>query len=413
MKRFVLILLIFIQLSLKCSDVTIVGNIVYADGLGRIAINLIEYLHNKLNLSFVATRPSNFKDVPISVKKIATKPVKKIGKVSILFDLLWEKNITPANFVPNSKIKIAYSMLQTTSIPKEWVLILNNKFDAVVVPDGYYVTVYKSAGVKIPIFILPLGLNLENFYLRPNKSGKSSVFTFGISAGLFHHKNQELLIDAFIAEFGSNQNIRLRLHTRGGDSKLRERIVNKIQMEKASSIEFVDRVLNDKEYIDFMYSLDCYVLLSKGEGFSQTPREALALGIPCILSNNTAQTTICNTGLVYPVNSNIAEKADYSNFFGEGNNCGFHFNCNLADVRVALRTVYENYEQYYSKAQIGREWAKQFLYGNIGQKYLTLFKPKKVVLGNINLIDKDVLTTNSKVLYNKYLSIIKKGKRKK
>ena len=61
------------------------------------------------------------------------------------------------------------------------------------------------------------------------------------------------------------------------------------------------------KYIEFISTFDCYVNLSKGEGFSIPPRESLALGIPCIISDNTAHKTICDSGLVLPVTSKILQ----------------------------------------------------------------------------------------------------------
>ena len=72
-----------------------------------------------------------------------------------------------------------------------------------------------------------------------------------------------------------------------------------IKQFKLTNVELTEGMLSREENIDFFRDIDCYVLVSKAEGFSITPREALAAGIPCILSNNTAHKTICETGLVY------------------------------------------------------------------------------------------------------------------
>ena len=151
-----------------------------------------------------------------------------------------------------------------------------------------------------------------------------------------------------------------------------------------------------------MASFDCFVSFSMGEGFSLIPREFLAMGIPCVLSNNTAHETICNTGLVKSVLSNILVKAEY---FHLSDDCGYHFDTRLDDAVLALKDIYNNYHIYLNKAFEAREWAKTYSINNLKNKYLNLIKPKKLLYGVDNVITDDYLMTNSLILYKKYLSL--------
>ena len=131
--------------------------------------------------------------------------------------------------------------------------------------------------------------------------------------------------------------------------------------KKIKNIEIIEALLPHKQYIGFLQSLDCYVLLSKGEGLSfDTLREALALSKPCIISDNTAHHTIAKTGFVYAVPSNIKEPAKYD--FGV---FGYQFNCKVEDVQKALREVYVNYNLYLQKAEQGRNWVQRYLWENV------------------------------------------------
>ena len=68
-----------------------------------------------------------------------------------------------------------------------------------------------------------------------------------------------------------------------------------------------------------------------------------------------AYKTICKSGWVYAVKSDIAEKHE-NKFIG-----GYNFNCKMEDVRKALREhFYYNYNLYLSKAYGGREWVQQY-----------------------------------------------------
>ena len=154
-----------------------------------------------------------------------------------------------------------------------------------------------------------------------------------------------------------------------------------------------------------MKSLDCYVLLSKGEGFSISPREALALGIPCILTNNTAQKTICSSGFVEAVKSDILEPAYYYCFSKMP--VGYHFGSHLSDVMNSMKNVYYNYSHHKERALKGKVWVEQYLRKNVVKKYSMLISPKKIVFSDSNVITEDCLFTSSKSLYNKYINLMK------
>ncbi len=385
-------------------DVTIVSSVIgFANGLERVPLMVADLLGDKLSINFVPPTKIDFKDVPVKVARLIRNSKRHASKVAILFDPLWYPNPGEAFYkrVPYAPIKLAYSMIESTQIPSKWTQILNSSFDAVIVPDAWLVPVYQRSGVHIPIFVLPIGLYLDDFLsksvpLRPNR-----VFTFGLSAAGVHGKNHELLINAFLEEFGQNNpHVRLRLHSRGGSEV--EKIKAYVKRLKVSNVEFIHKVFSQKEYVDFMASIDCYVTLSMGEGYSITPREALALGRPVIISANTAHQTIVDAGFVRAVPAAIPEKAFYSVF---GSNLGYKFNCDIKHVKMALRDVYSNYAKYRQKALAGRGWVKRYNYKMLESSYHMLLRPSKIVLGSTNQITDTALITTSRTLYNKYKSI--------
>lgn len=388
----------------KPNDLSVVGVAQFADSLGRLGISVLEMLKKSLKMNFITSRTDGFidlKEIPQDIAHIILNPDKSPGNVSLFFDLpilAWDN---PVSFVPNSKIKIAYTMVESTAVPASWVSVINEKFDAVAVPDAFLVDVYRNSGIKVPIFVLPCALYLEDFLAKPVKKQKNSPFVFGISAGFWERKNQVKLVEAFAEEFGNNPNILLKLHSRMGEPAIRQKIEEIIKKYNLKNVAIIDERLDKDAYRNFMSSLDCYVLLSKGEGFSITPREALALGIPCIISNNTAHKVICDTDFVRCVETPITHQASYAHI-KENFYAGVDFDCTTNDARKALRDVYENYEKYLRKAHKGRQWVKQYLLSNLKSNYLTLVKPQVIKLGKVNFLDGNVLTTNSSMLYSKY-----------
>lgn len=395
-------------------DLTIVGAIKYADGLGRLPIGLVAILKDDLTINHRRTPIGDyrFEHIDASIAAVLKNPNQRAGNVALLTFPLWYTFGDIHTAVPEkSLIKIAYSMLETTAIPQKWVKILNEKFDAVVVPDAFYEGVYVRSGVQIPIFVLPHGIFIDHLLKEPMKKARDSkVFTFGQTAAFNCRKNQELLIDAFHAEFKNDPQVRLKLHGCWGDESYKKSLKEKVKRLNAHTIEIIEKLFSETENTQFYKSLDCFVLLSKGEGFSVTPREALALGIPCILSNNTAHTTICKTGFVCSVPSYIQEKSDYRFYFGD-EDCGNCFSCTVEDARMALRDVYTNYQEYLGRAQQARPWVETYCWRNVKAKFLNLVKPKKVIRGERHCVTDEFLMTSSEKLYQKYLTLQKSDKR--
>ena len=382
-------------------DVVFTGPVSYCDGLGRLCISFLDMLNQdfKCGFSLNKNKPQiNFNGLDDFQKTFFSTCVSN-GKVMLSTHLLGVSEEGDSNI--SSFIKIAYSMFETTVIPEKWVEDINKNFDCVIVPDNFLIEVYKKSGVKKPVFELPIPLELEHFFAQSIQKTTQDVFIFGSSMGLYcGNKNWELLVNTFIKTFGNDPKYRLKIHGRLASEEYWQRLLKKTACLECTNIELIHQNLSKEEFLDFMTSLDCYVLLSKGEGFSITPREALALGIPCILANNTAQKTICDTGFVYSVPSLIFELA-YKPMFGNLY-IGHNFNCHIEDSIKAFHAMVNNYAYYKEKARDGKKWVEQYTKPSLRARYKNLIKPSKIVLGNRNSIEEECLTTTSYELYCKY-----------
>lgn len=393
---------------------TVIGPVQMADGIGKQSIEVIDALKERVSIGFIPTGHLNLHGVPSAVKKIVQKKNKKLGHIVLFEAALWLPNTfdyqlleSPRN---SDQIRIAYSMTESTAIPDEWTFILNHYFDAVAVPDPFLIEVYQNSGVKIPIFLLPLGRNLKPFLEYP-KTEKSGPFTFGNFSACLDRKNHLTLIRAFSKAFGNNPKVHLTLNMRVVyNQELYREIREEIENNKLTNVTLTTLELNQSSYLNLMNELDCYVSLSKAEGFSIPPREALAMEIPVIATDNTAQSTICQSGFVRSVQS---EKKEPAYFELMQKTVGNRFVCSVDEAAQAMLDVYENYSKYQEKAKRGKKWASQCDFSNLTPLYCSLIAPKRVLLGESNCIGEDFLVTNSPDLYNKYLHINSLGKRKK
>lgn len=400
-------------------DLNLFGFLSDIHSISRHTTSFIDCLPEDINIKLFQTKKCSPKDLKESHKKILNSSTSledkkyisglvkkglKLSGITIYTDSQWYDNAwkTYKSIPNNSHLSYAYCVTERSEIPQSLVHKFNTYFDAVIVVDEWFVNVCKKSGVTVPVFSLPLALDLDSLLSKPIKRHPAKPFIFGFSGLFWPRKNHELLMKAFHQEFKNDP--RIKLVMQGRFEQKFQTIRRGSQKLRNENITLIQRGLNRKEYEDFLTSIDCYTILSKGEGFSITPREALAAGIPCIISDNTAHKVICKNNFVYSVPSNIIEP---SFCFTERCYLGHEFNCNIKDVRKALREVYTNYDSYKQKAQAGREWVKQYLAENLAPKYLNLVKPKKVIFGQKNKITDDYLMTNSKTLFDKYRTLCK------
>lgn len=397
-------LFISINISLHAS-VTLVGPICFADGIGRQTISAIECIKDAVPVYYVSSRDvTDLHDVPASIKSILTNSHPRFGDV-LLFEDVLDFYDSSLKDIP-CDIKIAYSMYEKEQLPNKWVTILNDYFDLVVVPDECLVSIYQKSGVTIPIFVLPLSLYLEPFLQKPVKTEPNKPFTFGTSGLLSDRKNQLCLLEAFAQAFGNDPNVCLKIHGRSGNNYA-EALRTKIRQLHLENVELIEKSLSWSDYVEFLSSLDCFVSVSRGEGFSITPREAMALGIPCILTDNMAHHTLCKTDLVKTIKS-FKKPCLRSGSYDDHE--PFDFFCTIKDVYESLKDLLCNFFKYSRKAMVGRWWVQRYSHDRLAKKYQTLVCPQEVVLGPCNEIHNNYLMTNSIVLFKKYSDLQDKYK---
>lgn len=382
-------------------DLTVATNVLLYDSIGKQGIGLIQTLYDDLSINTLKFEPQLFHGITDArLMSILLKPLNEYGKVCFWTYILGlNENIIKSHEAIKSPIKIAYSMFESDAIPPLWTKILNKYYDMVVVPDPWLVSVYRSSGVTIPIFVLPLGIMLKPEWFEKSYP-KNKVFTFGMTAGFWERKNHIKTMQAFADTFGNSADVRLKIHGRFGS--YRDKVEAYHRHLNLPNIELVSGMLSQEDYAKFMESIDCCVFISKGEGFSIIPRECLALQKPCILSNNTVHQTICQTNFVLPIKSDKKVPAYYEVFH---KNIGSFYDVDIQDVALAMKEVYHNYDKYQEKTKGGREWTKQFLWSELKPRYLSLVRPNSIEFGETNEIFADRLQTNSKPLYHKYKKV--------
>ena len=263
-----------------------------------------------------------------------------------------------------SKIKIGSTMTETDAIGQDWVDACN-KMDYIVLPTEFQKKAFSSSGVKVPIKVIPFGTEFDHFPYRERP--ERDVFTFG-SVGFYQpvvdykdRKNFWGIIQAFVSEFERDEPVRLILKSTSPESHY-------FTHWKDPRIEVLTERVSRKKLADIYHDMDCFVFPSRGEGVGQPPREAMATGLPTIVTNWSSLTEIALPKYSYPLNDFKLEKR-----IGFSSQPGNWAMVDTRELMYWMRYVYENQKEARQKGYDGSQWIKKNFSWEVSAKKMKEF----------------------------------------
>lgn len=304
-------------------------NLEYATALerltGKVSVNWERREH---------MRPSCYEELSDEQKALISKPYSRapIGVIKT----------TPQMFHKlESDFRIGYTMVENTEVGKEWVRMCN-EMDALFVPSEFLTKVFPACGVTIPVVAVKQGINSSMFpYIERKKKEK---FIFGTIGYQDERKNWKDLVRAFSSEFSPDEPVELWIKNSNhyfGNTKFKDpriKIINKMY-------EFGE--------LKRLYSMfDCFVFPSHAEGSGLPPREAMATGLPVILTNWSGLTEVADPTISYPINP---ISIDYPDIRGN-EQPGFQARIDISELMYWMRYVYEHQTEAIEKGKKASEF---------------------------------------------------------
>lgn len=284
-------------------------------------------------------------------KKIVSKPF-KMGEVGFCYDF-------PNAFSSiSNRIKIGYTMFETDKLPRTdrpnpWAGKTGqpedniNKLDTLLVPCKHNKKLFEKEGVKIPIKVVPLGIDPLTYpkIIRP----KRDTFTFLMLGKLTQRKNPGAVIGAFLDLFKDREDVRLILKTHSGT-------LGHLTLPY-KNIEIIDgKVPVEKLYWLYKES-DCFVLPTRGEGFGLPPLEAMATGIPAIIPNHTGTNQYADIEYTYVIKNFVKTEAKrYPRKWGD---VGNWYEPDFEELKNLMARVESNRGKAYQKGLKAADWVRK------------------------------------------------------
>ncbi len=207
------------------------------------------------------------------------------------------------SFIKNSgRYRIGYTMLETDRLPDEWVYQAN-QMDELWTPTHWGAEVFRTSGVRRPVYVVPLGVNPD--YFHPGIAGRKPAnrFVFLSIFEWIERKAPELLIRAYQQTFRRSDDVLLLLKIFNYDPGLdvARRIGDLIRSDGPPIVVLPNQQVAARQVGCLYRSADCFVLPTRGEGWGMPALEAMACGLSVISTNWGGQTEFLHAGVAYPL----------------------------------------------------------------------------------------------------------------
>jgi hypothetical protein len=246
---------------------------------------------------------------------------------------------------------VSFFLHEGTKLHDGWSDLLNT-IKINIVPSTATKNLFRMNGVNTDIKVVPYGTS-EIYKPKKNKDNDYITFLYVNSwtGNINDRKGCDLLIKAFDEEF-KDEKVKLLLKiSTFWDKKNPEfyiNSINKLLGHTNKNIMVNSEYLPEEELVEHYQKSDCFVMPTKGESFGLTALNAMACGLPLIITKdyNSGYMDFCRgKDSVLFIDIDGMEQAD-RRFYADGN---LQPKLNFESLKKQLRYAYENIKELKEK----------------------------------------------------------------
>lgn len=211
--------------------------------------------------------------------------------------------------------RVIFTMWETDELPtviKPWL----HEYDQVLVPCQHNVDLFSKSHHDVTM--VPLGVDLK--FWRQAPATDRDVFIFAAGGSLWYRKGLDLVVQAFTELDLPDAKLYVKAAPHAFDA----------EDPKHPNIVMFRQWFDEQTQRDWYDQADCYVAPARGEGFGLMPLQAIAMGIPTIISDSSGQKEFAHlANWVVPCGKSKAHT------------CGQWDEPNLELLKAAMRDAYE------------------------------------------------------------------------
>lgn len=261
-----------------------------------------------------------------------------------------------------------YTVWETTAIPAGWKVLLNS-VEGLLVPCRWNKEIFEKGGVTVPISIVPHIHCPQNDAVSSREKSTKAPFTFyGINTWT-ERKSCWNTVRAFLNEFNSSDNVRLILKTsemalnnpRGflASRILRQRHVKTRKVLQAimseysnpAEVQLITSNLNNGDISELHSKSDCYVSLTRTEGWGMGAFDACIHGKPVIMTGFGGQLDYLTPEDSYLVDYKLVPVVDRNPSYSADQ---YWAEPSVEHASRLIRSVFENREEAAARGERSR-----------------------------------------------------------
>jgi hypothetical protein len=324
-------------------------------GIAYVARNLAINLYD-LGIPVKIHDLKRWPGIPASLPEIKKRKLESMRSTSLPKRHIFHNQCPPNHIfatkegVPNT----GWGIFETDRIPYLWHLIVDQyDIKELWVPTQFNKDTFITGGIpESKIQVLPVGIETDKYSpdIEPAQIKGSRGFNFFTMMDVKICKGFDILLDAYFQEFSHKDDVALIFKGYSGgidphqQRAIKDIIQNFKQKNKSSArILFIGGNVDD----DIMPSLhklaSCYVLPTRGEGFSYGSANSMACGIPAIMTNASGHLAYMNesNGLLIKCEKKLIDNIPW--LMREANQGGHYWwEPDLNDLKTKMRWAYEH-----------------------------------------------------------------------
>ncbi len=202
------------------------------------------------------------------------------------------------------------------AVPREWIGPLRERVDELWVPSEYVRGMYLQAGLpQERVQVVPNGVDLELLHPEGERYELPAAQTrLLFVGGLIWRKGPDVLLDAYRAAFAGREDVLLVVKDVGREGVYRdgerEQISRHAESGALPRLHLIDEELPAERMAALYRACDVLVAPYRGEGFAMPVLEAMACGLPAIVTAGGPTDEFCPPQACWRIRSRRLELSD-------------------------------------------------------------------------------------------------------
>lgn len=270
--------------------------------------------------------------------------------------------------------RVGYGVWEASTLP-EYYKRECSMLDLVFAPSNWCRDMILKQGVVKPehIAVIPSGIDPSQFPLV-NRKAKNKGYTILAVGWIQHRKGFDVLMKAFTDVSKDDGKMKLVIHgvplraAHKDDYKWLSKAV-----ETRKDVVWSKESLSPEEMTKLFSEADLYVCPSRAEGFGLPPLEAMATGLPTIITNYSGMTDFISSDVCYPLKYTLKTVTNRENRDMVG---AQQAEPDVDDLKRLIRHCYENQNEALDKGKAASKFVHEnFTWKKSALKLYEFLKP--------------------------------------